>query len=413
MILRISILLLYLVSAQANVSALYLTWQEDPTTTMEIYWHTPEHDANDTIYLQSKDLRWHAIVGSHTKLHYLFVHSVHLAQLQPDTEYSFRLGEDPTVYKFKTAPSVLQSPIQFIIGGDADYTSKTFSKMNRVIAEQSPLFCVIGGDIAYAIRGAPLHRMSSPFNRWLSFLMTWKKEMVTKDGFLIPFVLAPGNHDISKEDPSLFFSLFPSPTKKLYRSLHFGNYLNLILLDTDHLSPIEGDQTAWLNKTLEESTQTSFRFAVYHEAAYPSYYPYEGNTPKRIRTFWCPLFDKYKLSCAFENHNHAFKRTHPLTKNEIDPEGIIYFGDGCWGTPPRKPNHMWYLAKEEQRNNVYLIQMNGTVAEVHALDLEGKVFDSTTLNRTPLLINNQPAEKGPTAMEAPFLNSELQTKEPS
>lgn len=399
MLQRICILLLSWMSAHASVTALYLTWHEDPTTTMEIYWHTPEYDANDTIYLQSKDLRWHAIVGSHTELHYLFVHAVHLAQLQPDTEYSFRIGEDPTIYKFKTAPSTLKSPIQFIIGGDADYNGKTFSKMNKVIAEKNPLFCVIGGDIAYAIRGAPIHRMSSPFNRWLSFLIAWKKEMVTKDGFLIPFLLVAGNHDISKEDPSLFFSLFPSPTKELYRSLYFGNYLGLILLDTGHLSPIEGAQTSWLNKTLGENSQIPFRFAVYHEAAYPSHYPYEGNTPKRIRSFWCPLFDKYKLSAAFENHNHAFKRTHPLTNNEIDPQGMIYFGDGCWGAPPRKTNNMWYLAKEEQRNNVYLVQMNETTAEIHALDLEGKIFDSTTLNRSLPSSNHPSIEAKPTSTE--------------
>ena len=365
----------------ANVTALYLSWYADPATTMTICWHTPESDESDTIYLQNTDNQWHAIVGSHAPLRYLLVHTVRLAHLEPNTEYSFRVGANPTVYKCRTAPNDLTQPIQFIIGGDADHTTKLFRKMNETIVKKDPLFCVIGGDIAYAIKTTPFTFSSSAFNRWISFLSIWKEQMITKEGRIIPLLLGAGNHDIDKEDSELFFTLFPFPEKRLYRTIDFDQYLSLILLDTDHLDPIEGVQTDWLNQALLERKNRPYQLAIYHEAAYPSYYPYHGTIPKKIRTFWCPLFDKYKISAAFENHNHAFKRTHPMTNGEVDPQGIVYFGDGCWGASPRKTNDMWYLAKRARKNNVYFVRLTENEARIEAINLLGESLDSVSIER--------------------------------
>ena len=49
--------------------------------------------------------------------------------------------------------------------------------------------------------------------------------------------------------------------------------------------------------------------------------------------YWLPLFDRYNVVGAFENHVHQFKRTYPLKNGEVvnDTEGTIYFGDGAWG----------------------------------------------------------------------------------
>lgn len=387
------ILLALSIRLSANMTALYLSWYADPTTTMTICWHTPENEESDTIYLQNTDNQWHAIVGSHEHLRYLLVHTVRLAHLQPNTEYSFRIGTNPTIYKFRTAPDDLTHPIQFIIGGDADHSTKLFRKMNQTIVEKDPLFCVIGGDIAYAIKTTPFRFASSAFNRWISFLSIWKEQMITKEGRIIPLILGAGNHDIEKEDSSLFFTLFPFPEKHLYRSIDFEKYLSLILLDTDHLDPIEGTQTDWLNHVLSERERIPFRLAIYHEAAYPSYYPYHGTIPKKIRTFWCPLFDKYKITAAFENHNHAFKRTHPMTNGEVDSHGIVYFGDGCWGAPPRKTNDMWYLAKRARKNNVYFVTLTEKEASIEAINLIGEVFDSVSITKKdPFSVSEPQAE---------------------
>lgn len=364
----------------AEISALYLTWFSDPTTTMTIQWHTPDDEPNDTVYVEKEDGKWHPIEGSHQSLNYLYIHVAHLAALHPDTEYRFRIGDDSPIYKFRTAPAHLDHPLRFVVGGDVFQSIKLFRRMNQTVVKQNPLFAVIGGDIAYATSWNPFRLRSSAFNRWISFLSEWKNQMVAEDGRLIPFLLAPGNHDIAPDNYELFFTLFAFPQYQLYRAIDFGDYFSLVLLDTGHFQPIEGRQTLWLNQTLAARTHFPYRFAVYHEAAYPSFYPYHGSTPKKIRTYWCPLFEKYRLSLAFENHNHTFKRTHRLKGNRIDAEGILYLGDGCWGARPRKTNDMWYLEKRARKNNIYVVDLTAREAKVEAIDLFGEVLDSTTLS---------------------------------
>jgi len=46
---------------------------------------------------------------------------------------------------------------------------------------------------------------------------------------------------------------------------------------------------------------------------------------------WNPLFDKYGLLGAFENHAHLFKVTHKLKGNMKHINGTLYLGDGAWG----------------------------------------------------------------------------------
>ena len=194
-------------------------------------------------------------------------------------------------------------------------------------------------------------------NHWFSFLREWKEQMILPDGQVIPFLIVAGNHDIDPDEYELFFDLFAFPEKQLYRTVDFGNYLSLILLDTGHFDPIEGEQTDWLDQALTQRRTVPYRIPVYHVAAYPSYYSYSGSAPKKIRANWCPLFDKHLVQIAFENHNHAFKRTYPIRDGKIDASGVVYLGDGCWGASPRRTHDQWYLAKRARLNNVYILEL--------------------------------------------------------
>ncbi len=376
------LIFLPLCSVYADVLALYLSWYSDPTSTMTIQWHTPFGEHEHTIDLQSLEGNWETVDSQHTDVEETVIHQVSLENLNPNTEYAFRIGNDPKVYRFRTAPANLEEPLRFVIGGDVYSNKKCFKQMSQTVLKHDPHFAVLGGDIAYA---RPYHPFqSSGLRRWTSFLKDWKEIMITPEGRIIPFLIVPGNHDIAPDDYELFFSLFAFPKKQLYRTVDFGSYLTLFLLDTGHFHPIEGQQTLWLEKTLSAHTPVPYTFAVYHEAAYPSFYPYQATTPKKIRKNWVPLFEKYHLLAAFEHHNHAFKRTHPIKDNQIDPEGVVYIGDGAWGVHPRKTNDLWYLAKRGRKNNALIVELTSTEATITALDLLDSPLDEMTL--TPLVI---------------------------
>jgi acid phosphatase type 7 len=366
-----------LTSLFADISALYLSWYSDPTSTMTIQWHTPLEEFGDTILLQTLD-DWTPIKGEHTQLEQTLIHKVSLDNLDPGTEYAFQIGNDSKIYRFRTAPNTLDEPLRFVIGGDIYANTKLFRRMAKTVMENAPHFAVLGGDIAYALNIHPFR--SSPLRRWLAFLKDWKENMITSDGMIVPFLIVSGNHDIASDNYDVFFKLFAFPKRQLYRTVDFGAYLSLLLLDTGHFQPIEGRQTLWLNKALSTRTSIPYRFAVYHEAAYPSFYPYHGHIPKKIRANWTPLFEKYNLLAAFENHNHAFKRTYPIKANQVDPSGVIYIGDGSWGAPPRKTNDLWYLAKRNRKNSAVLVELTSQEAVIWAVDLLNNSLDQLTLS---------------------------------
>lgn len=365
----------------AETLALYSTWYTDPTTTIAIHWHTPLGQEDDKISVQMPSGQWTESEGSHTVVGSRIVHTVLLEELSPDTEYLFHIISDPANYRFRTAPLDLEKPLCFVIGGDAFAIGQAafpirrlFREMNRAITAVNPLFVVIGGDIAYAL-GNPIQTPTIARERWFSFLTEWKNQMTLTDGRIIPFIPVAGNHDISPEHSDLFFSLFAFPENQLYRNLDFGRYLTLILLDSGNLDPIENAQTIWLAQILEQKKNTPYQIPIYHQGAYPSFYPYDESTSTKIRTHWCPLFDQYNISCAFEHHNHALKRTYPLRNQKIDPSGVIYLGDGSWGVPPRNIEPRWYIEKEAKVNSVYLLTITPQSMQIKAIGLKGQTFD--------------------------------------
>ena len=212
--------------------------------------------------------------------------------------------------------------------------------------------------------------------------------MVGKEGRLIPILPVFGNHDLKKINrevatpsrPPLFFKLFAMPEPlKGYRALRFGDYLSLFLLDTGHYSLITGAQTEWLKKSLEENQSTAFRMAAYHVSAYPSVYSYKDAVPQRVRTYWVPLFEKYLVDTAFENHNHAYKRTFRIKEGCVDPSGVQYLGDGSWGVAPRPPKEgLWYIAKQAKVNSFWLVTMEDGLCTFESKDIKGKTIEKVT-----------------------------------
>ena len=369
--------------------ALYLTWIHDPTTTMTIQWHTDaKESATKILYKKSSETEtpWITEEGTSSPLSNTqqIVHTVELTSLLPDTDYTFQIGEDKTLHRFRTLPSKNEREVTFVVGGDVYLRFPLFKKMNAQVAKLNPDFVVIGGDIAYSEK--------NNVKRWQIFLDQWQKQMITSDGRVIPMLPLLGNHDIqsfkkrNKKNPVpfYFFELFALPEKNIsYRALDCGDYLSLVLLDTGHGAQIEGKQVEWLAQTLPTKSAFTNRFAIYHIAAYPSVYPYAGSTPEAIRREWVPLFEKFGIQAAFEHHNHAFKRTHPIKAGKVNnEEGILYLGDGAWGVRPRspfKPKNTWYLAKTKQSSCVWHVSLTNNRCLLRAIDNNGSEIDRITL----------------------------------
>lgn len=367
----------------ADPIAIWLTWQKSPETTMIVHWLTPKEESDDKILLRKKgDLVWLENQGAHTPVpdgHPYLIHAIEYHTLEPGTLYEFQVGEKP--YLFKTAPRNLAVPVTFVSGGDIYHDKvSVFENVNRLVAERDPLFVVIGGDIAYSARKLDRREL---FDRWITWLASLKRTLVTTEGRLIPLLPVIGNHEVIGKglqkpcNAKMFYHLFGLREEDGFRAVHFGDYLSMYLLDSNHTHAVKGQQTEWLKNTLQNKKDVLFKFASYHVPAYPAYRKYRSDTSKAIRQHWSPLFEAHKFTAAFEHHDHVYKRSFILKEDKKDPNGILYIGDGAWGVDkPRTPKPSWYIAKSASLRHFLFITLKSNGSTLEAVSEEGEVFDA-------------------------------------
>jgi hypothetical protein len=116
--------------------------------------------------------------------------------------------------------------------------------------------------------------------------------------------------------------------------------------------------------------------------AFPSHRNFRGSESAVIRRHWVPIFERHGLDVAFEHHDHAYKRTHLIRKERVDPGGVLYLGDGAWGVAPRSvhdPARTWYLARAEPVNHFIVTTIRGEERIHLAVDAHGRVFDEVNV----------------------------------
>jgi acid phosphatase type 7 len=383
-----------------------LTWQQDPTTTMTIDWHTPGPVAAPVLqYREDGAGAWRtAAAESHAfPFSDRFIHRTELSGLRPAAEYEFRFGEGSRVYRFRTMPTTSARPIRFAAGGDIRHTQEMMEQTNRQVLPYDVDFILWGGDLAYA------DGREDRAYRWYSFFEAIKNTLVMPDGRVIPIVAAIGNHEVrggyyhredhpgregfpafSGDDASrariapYFYSLFAMPGPQGYNVLDFGDYMSVVLLDSDHSNPADDEQTRWLESVLAERQHVPHVFPIYHVPAYPSVRPFEGDSAiERVRAHWVPLFERYGVRVAFENHDHAYKRTPPIRQNSPNANGVVYIGDGAWGVStreigsrdPDREGTPWYLERAEAVRHFILATIHGPHQHFLMIDEDGNIFD--------------------------------------
>jgi hypothetical protein len=373
-------------------STLFLTWQRDPTTTMTVQWVGTRGETADTnVYYTPTLLTGWQSEPTKTKPYPMTdfkVFRAELTGLMPGTDYYFRIGKRSPVYRFRTMPAKATDTIHFISGGDCGVNSHTVAN-NIQAARQDPMFAIIGGDLGYD-NGKSVEVS-------LAFLRNYSQQMVGRDGRLIPMVTAIGNHEVdggygkTREKAPFYFALFDGlyPDTS-YATLDFGDYLSLVLLDTGRVSPIDGEQTAWLERSLKERADHPNVFVINHVPAYPSFRNPDAapaaagkagrpGTGEGNRKCWVPLFEKYHVPVVLEHHDHTFKRTRPLLGGSASDNGVVYLGDGSWGRlrSPKAPDKISYLAKTSRDFHLSLHRIQGEERFHLALDETGKVMDVT------------------------------------
>ena len=129
---------------------IYLTWQRSPSTTMTIQWvSSPQEKESIVTYRTVKENEdWLMMRGESFPFpqspRYL-IHRVELKNLQPDTEYFFKIAPSPNKYQFLTAPAQWVKELKFVVGGDMYHEAMPFMAKTCCKAQRFRPYCCLGG----------------------------------------------------------------------------------------------------------------------------------------------------------------------------------------------------------------------------------------------------------------------------
>ncbi|NUM53567.1 MAG: metallophosphoesterase family protein [Candidatus Hydrogenedentes bacterium] len=307
-----------------------------------------------------------------------------LKDLKPGTTYYFVGGEAKygmsTERKFRTLPGG-DAPFRFVNGGDMGADGLVIPLLT-LAGKENPDFGIVGGDIAY------VNGLLGGFATWDKWLDNWDQLMVTTDGRMIPIVTAIGNHEVNRYESTEFsmtspwyMGLFGRQGRNVFHTKKVGDNAVFFLLDSGHLEPHDGKQTAWLKQELEQHKDVKYKFAAYHVPLYPAHRPYDGGGSKLGREHWGPLFDEYNLTLGMEHHDHVFKRSKPLKDGKVVKKGTVYIGDGCFGREARviDPQVRWYNRVEKSAAHFWVVDVSKRGLKLRAIDDKGAEIDRFSL----------------------------------
>lgn len=389
---------------------IYLTWEGDPCRTMRIDWHLESDAERPRLYVRERNssAQWTSHQGSEVSFPYSDRQVIReqLTGLQPDSAYEFKFGTGGRVFNFQTMPEVLNRPLRFAVGGDTRHSKEYLEKTNRAAMTHHPEFIVLGGDLCYE------NGTAGNVGNVIEWFDAYMATLISADGRAIPIVTAVGNHEVRggyidgtvgtflidegmgpdeigdeafrERLAPYYYALFaPQPG---YQVLDFGDYLSLVILDTHHTNRVEGTQTEWLASVLAQRRDRSHVIPVYHVPAFPSVRRFSESVSARVRDHWLPLFEENGVRVAFENHDHVFKRTHPIRDGKVDPNGIVYMGDGAWGVETRKthdPAETWYLAKAESVRHFMIVTLGPEAIDIETFTEENEPLDTVKISGVP------------------------------
>lgn len=357
-----------------------------------------------------------------------FVYMAYISHLEPKRAVYFVAGDGQVVESYSseraflpTASSLEAEPLKLVSGGDIGLTPLSY-KMMKAAAALEPSMILVGGDFSYA------NGMKTCYRRWDNWLRMYADSAVTPLGYSIPILTSIGNHEAggfiktAKQVPfylNYFFHegfntvvggyrrtssqaevagvITPGATKSRPANIPYLPYhnhdvsgINIVVLDSDVITTPYAQAPfleSCLNATRFGPRPTQWSLALYHAPMYPAVRSPSSKAVQDLRKAWGTLFSKYQLDIAFENHDHAYKRSHPIKDGVVvkpQEKGTIYLGDGAMGVPSRKHDYTQnrpYIAYSESTSFYYVVTFTPNNATVNAINERGVIFDSHIVNK--------------------------------
>lgn len=281
---------------------------------------------------------------------------------------------------FRTQPKI-NAPISFAVTSETGGSQSSMQIMGEIvdaISSERPDFLLFLGDMVYD---------GNRKQDWDEYLFTPFRKLLDNT----PFYHCAGNH----EDHSDYMRQYLATPEEGYYAFTYG-CAQFIALDTTTLSEhieyekdnykieLTGDltprnpQVAFLIKSLKEST-AAWKFVYMH---YPPYF--SGTWEAECLRPLYAIFEEYGVDIVFTSHAIVYERSHPITNGSIDyANGVRYIVVGGAGAFPQWFHHKkaWHTAKSRAVPHFAHISLTEEHLEFQAIDYEGRLFDTFTLEQ--------------------------------
>lgn len=317
------------------------------------------------------------------------LHTAVLNNLKAETGYYYQVVvEDKAemkkyrgeVLSFQTA-ALPETPYAFTIIADTQGNPKVNGALAEMAWALRPNFLIIPGDL---VDKGPIK------DQWIHEFFESMNPLFCR----VPFYPVLGNHEM---DANHYYRYMDLPKPEYYYSFQYGNAVFFMLDSNKNLDP-GSEQYQWLEKELKaideleakSGTKVVWKFVSFHHPSYSSDENDYGDLWKgkstwgdtRIREL-TKLFDQYKVDIVWNGHIHSYERTWPIVDGRVSDKGTVYMitGGGGGGLEQAGPIRPPFQNNVRRGHHFVFVAVNGRTLELKSYDLEGRLFDTTTLQK--------------------------------
>jgi len=326
----------------------YLSWDDDPRTTMTVSWET-------TIPVSGK-----LAYGPKGRMNYILrddqagtLHHLRIKGLKPDTRYYYQLlNLAAPVCSFKTAPKE-QRDFNFVIYGDTRTFPEQHKKVIAAITQYNPEFLIHTGD--YIQDGRIWDQWQEFFDASRSF------------SSFIPLLTVIGNHERTADN---YLKLFALPGNEQWYSFDYLN-AHFVMLNTEEDFSPGSLQYQWVEAELKNSRpKYKWLFVIQHRQTFSSG---KRGSDKKILENLEPLFRHNQVDVVFCGHEHFYERQRQ--------KGVNYIITGGGGAPLYDVNPGDSTFHAESSLHYCQIEISDSTAKVRMVRVDGTSPDSLVIKK--------------------------------
>ena len=318
-------------------------------------------------------------------------HVATLADLMSDTIYRYRVSSSDARVTARASERTFRTfkvsgPVRFIVLGDAGLNSVAQYQIAQVMQRCDSDFVIEVGDTVYPsfTRDLADLRCFSPYEPHLR---------------TTPYFFAIGNHDLYSGVTN-YLEAFYLPTNSVPLSVHKeaqtspehyysfdqgdAHFVVLYVPFRSQYPLVQGNpQYDWLTNDLAK-TQQPWKLVFFHVPMNSSSAHRFDDTDLdgeydrlEIRNVLLPVLSRYGVQMAFSGHEHGYERFNPT--NGVHSITTAGGGQSLYGFTQLDFASAFFAA----RHNCVRVTIENDRLEAQALDTDGNVFDSMTIQRRP------------------------------